>query len=82
VISITFQQTIKNAQNWVEQHIKYFGKGKYGRVLRMARKPDQEEYKKVVMITGLGIIIIGALGFLIYILMSIVAPYIASYIHI
>jgi len=48
----------------------------------MARKPDQEEYKKVVMITGLGIIIIGALGFLIYILMSIVAPYIASYIHI
>jgi protein transport protein SEC61 subunit gamma-like protein len=38
------------------------------RVLRVARKPDKTEYLEVVKITGLGIILIGLLGFIIMIL--------------
>ncbi len=35
------------------------------RVLRVARKPDKSEYLQVAKITGLGIMLIGFIGFLI-----------------
>ena len=53
-------------QKDIEDRMKRVGKGKYGRVFRMARKPSSEEYVKVIEITGLGLLAIGALGFLIY----------------
>jgi protein transport protein SEC61 subunit gamma-like protein len=53
-------------QRWAEGRIKGFGKGKYGRVLKMAKKPDAEEYKRSLQITSIGAIGIGGLGFLIY----------------
>lgn len=41
------------------------------RVLQITKKPTKEEYKTIVKITGLGIIIIGALGFIISIMGSL-----------
>lgn len=35
------------------------------RVLKVARKPDKEEYFDLVKITALGILVIGAVGFVI-----------------
>jgi protein transport protein SEC61 subunit gamma-like protein len=35
------------------------------RVLRVSKKPDNEEYKTVAKVTGIGIIIIGLIGFII-----------------
>lgn len=35
------------------------------RVLRIARKPDKSEYLQVAKITGLGILLVGFIGFLI-----------------
>lgn len=35
------------------------------RVLRIARKPDKDEYLQVAKITGLGIALIGFIGFMI-----------------
>lgn len=35
------------------------------RVLRVAKRPDREEYLNVAKITGLGIIVIGVIGFII-----------------
>lgn len=58
-----------DVQRRIEERMKRLGKGKYGRVLKMARRPTSDEYSKVVMITGLGIAAIGALGFLIYLIM-------------
>ena len=37
----------------------------YNRVLKITKKPDMEEFQTIVKITGLGIIIIGFIGFLI-----------------
>ena len=53
-------------QKDAEDRFKKIGKGKYGRVIRMARKPTNEEYIRVVEITGLGLAAVGGLGFLIY----------------
>ncbi len=64
-------------QNKLEAKQKGFGSGKYGRVLKMARKPTNEEYTKTSMITGMGILLIGGLGFLIFLLVTEVAPWIA-----
>ncbi len=38
------------------------------RVLMVASKPDPEEYKHSIKIIGLGIVIIGAIGFIIFII--------------
>ena len=55
-------------QSKIESRIKNAGKGKYGRVLKMARKPTSEEYSKTLVITGIGIVIIGGLGFAIFLI--------------
>ena len=36
------------------------------RVLRITKKPNKEEYKNLLKVTSLGISIIGALGFVIF----------------
>ncbi len=56
-------------QRRIEERLKRMGKGKYGRILRMARKPTPDEFSKVVIITGIGLVAVGALGFAIYYIM-------------
>ena len=65
-------------QNNLEARRNRIGKGKYGRVLKMARKPTNEEYVKTSKITFVGILLIGGLGFLIFLLVKEVAPWIAG----
>lgn len=65
-------------QHNLETRQKRIGKGRYGRVLKMARKPTNDEFKKTSQITGLGILLIGGIGFLVYLLASQVAPWIAE----
>ena len=62
-------------QDEFESKARGFGKGKYGRIIKMARTPSREEYVKTLYITGLGIIIIGAAGFVIWWLMTILPTY-------
>jgi protein transport protein SEC61 subunit gamma-like protein len=38
------------------------------RVLQVSKKPDREEFVNVAKITGIGIIIIGVIGFAIYLI--------------
>jgi protein transport protein SEC61 subunit gamma-like protein len=63
----------------IESRQKRIGKGKYGRVLKMARNPTNEEYAKTSKITAAGIMIIGGIGFLIYLLATQVAPWIGEF---
>lgn len=62
-------------QRRVEERAKRLGRGKYGRVMKMARKPTGDEYTKTVQITGLGALLLGGLGFLIFLLMTEVPKY-------
>ena len=74
----SFIEKAWDLQHDIETRQKRIGKGKYGRVLKMARKPTNEEYSKTSKITGLGIILVGGLGFLIFLVAEIVAPWIAE----
>ncbi|MCL4330660.1 MAG: protein translocase SEC61 complex subunit gamma [Candidatus Thermoplasmatota archaeon] len=40
----------------------------------MAKKPTRDEYIKVVLITGVGIILLGLVGFFIYLIMGVYVP--------
>ena len=62
-------------QDEFESKAKGFGKGKYDRILKMAHTPSREEYTKTLYITGIGIIIIGAVGFAIWWLMDVLPSY-------
>lgn len=61
-----------DAQERLEGRLANIGKGKYGRVLRMARKPTPEEYRKAATISAVGLAVLGALGFVIFVLMSFI----------
>jgi protein transport protein SEC61 subunit gamma-like protein len=74
----TMKEKAWELQYNLEARQKRIGKGKYGRVLKMARKPTDEEYSKTAKITGLGILLIGFIGFLIYLLSTQVAPWIGE----
>ena len=62
-------------QDEFESKARGFGKGKYGRILKMARTPSRDEYVKTMYITGLGIIAIGAVGFAIWWIMTCLPTY-------
>lgn len=65
-MKLNIRQRTWEIQEKIEEKTRYIGKGKYGRVLKMARKPTPEEYTKTLQITGLGIILLGGIGFLIF----------------
>ena len=65
-------------QRNIEYRFSRLGKGKYGRVFKMARNPDPDEYNKTAQMTAIGIFIIGLIGFFIFIMATIVAPWIAK----
>ena len=74
----TFVERAWDLQHRMEARQKRIGKGKYGRVLKMARKPTDEEFSKTSKITGAGILLIGGLGFTVWLLAKQVAPWIAD----
>ncbi|NQV90868.1 protein translocase SEC61 complex subunit gamma [Candidatus Woesearchaeota archaeon] len=41
------------------------------RVLRITKKPNKTEFTSIVKVTGLGLIIIGSIGFLIFVLKQV-----------
>ena len=46
------------------------------RVFRITKKPTKEEYKAIVKVSGLGILLIGFIGFLIHLVDQIIKGYV------
>jgi protein transport protein SEC61 subunit gamma and related proteins len=75
---MAFLDRAKRVQDSFDGRLRTFGHGKYGRILRMARRPTSEEYVKVLEVTALGAVLIGATGFAIYIFFTQAGPWIWS----
>lgn len=67
-------------QQKIEERARRVGKGKYGRVLKMAVKPDAEELTKTLQIVAIGILIIGFLGFGIYLIWNNLPKFLVEYL--
>ena len=72
---MAFLDRARRVQENFDGRLRNAGHGKYGRILRMARKPAVEEYVRVLEVTFLGAVIIGVTGFLIYIFFSQGGPW-------
>lgn len=64
----TFMEKSWAAQRKVEKKLGSIGKGKYARVIKMARKPDNEEVRNTSKIVLIGIGVIGGIGFAMFLL--------------
>jgi len=42
----------------------------YTRILKLARKPTREEFMMIAKVAGAGIVLIGVVGFLIYLVLT------------
>lgn len=73
---MAFLDRARRVQDNFDGRLKNMGHGKYGRILRMARKPDVDEYVRVLEVTWLGAVLIGVVGFLIYIFFSQAGPWV------
>ncbi len=72
---MAFLDRARRAQETFDGRLRTFGHGRYGRILRMARRPTSEEYVKVLEVTTLGAILIGLTGFALYIFFTQVGPW-------
>jgi len=73
---MAFLDRARRVQDEFDGRLRNVGHGKYGRILRMARRPSVDEYVKVLEVTWLGAVIIGVTGFLIYIFFTQAGPWI------
>ncbi|WP_407423660.1 protein translocase SEC61 complex subunit gamma [Methanobrevibacter sp.] len=42
------------------------------RVLKVSKKPDRQEYLELAKVTSIGVVIVGAIGFVIFLLGSLI----------
>ncbi len=75
---MAFLDRARRVQDEFDGRLRNVGHGKYGRILRMARRPTSEEYVKVLQVTWLGAILIGLTGFALYIFFSQAGPWLWS----
>lgn len=69
-------------QERIENKARSLTKGKLGRVLKMARKPDNEEFKRSSLITLVGMLFIGGLGFIIYLIWTYIPPFFSDLLNL
>lgn len=74
--SPTFEQKVQDQQDaieaWVRRNVT---KGSWARIIRMARKPSPEEFRRTSIVCGIGLFVLGAIGFLILLLMDNTLPW-------
>ncbi|HEY3421793.1 MAG TPA: protein translocase SEC61 complex subunit gamma [Methanocellaceae archaeon] len=58
--------SLENVSNSIKQYI---------RILQLTRKPSNEEFINISKIAGAGILLIGVIGFAIYLLMVLLPAY-------
>lgn len=62
-------QTAKSIGQIIRAHI---------RVLKLTKKPSREEFLTIAKVAGIGILAVGAIGFIIYVLMTMLPKWVAQ----
>jgi protein transport protein SEC61 subunit gamma-like protein len=50
----------------------------YIRILKLTKKPSREEFSLIAKVAGIGILIVGIIGFIIYLLMDVLPKYVGG----
>lgn len=57
------EDTVQGWQDGLEGRIKGLQTGSYARILKMARKPSKQEFRQTVIVCGIGMLVLGLIGF-------------------
>ena len=83
--SRSFEDKVQDRQDAIEAQFRKISRGSWARIIRMARKPTPQEFKQTSIICGIGLFVLGFIGFVMLILMDSFIPWIIhdlSLIHI
>ena len=61
-------QTVESIGQIIRAHI---------RVLKLTKKPSREEFLTIAKVAGIGILAVGAIGFIIYVLLTMLPKWVA-----
>ena len=66
----SFEDRVQAVQDKIEGGFRRIGRHPWARILRMARKPSKQECTQTSIICGIGMVILGFIGFVILVLMD------------
>jgi len=68
------EERVQGWQDEIEGRVRGLQTGSYARILKMARKPSKQEFRQTVIVCGIGMFILGAIGFVMLWLMDSAFP--------
>ena len=68
------EEKVQGWQDEIEGRVRGLQTGSYARILKMARKPSKQEFRQTVIVCGIGMFILGAIGFVMLWLMDSAFP--------
>ena len=71
----SFEDKVQDKQDAIEAQFRKISRGSWARIIRMARKPTPQEFKQTSIICGIGLFILGFIGFVMLILMDNLIPW-------
>ena len=78
--SVSFEEKVQDWQDKIERQVRQISRGNTARILRMAKKPTEQEFMQTVIVCGIGMMVLGAIGFVILVMMDNVLPAIFRWI--
>ena len=72
----SFENYVQDKQDAIEAQFRRISRGSWARILRMARKPTPQEFKQTSIICGIGLFVLGFIGFVILVLRDNFIPWI------
>ena len=71
----SFEARVQDRQDWIEAQFRKITRGSWARINRMARKPSKQEFRQTSIICGIGLFVLGAIGFAMLVLMDNFLPW-------
>ena len=68
------EDRVQDLQDEIESRVRSLQTGSYARILKMARKPSKEEFRQTVIVCGIGMCVLGGIGFVMLYLMDNLLP--------
>ena len=66
----SFEDKVQDRQDAIEAQFRRISRGSWARIIRMARKPTPQEFKQTSIICGIGLFVLGFIGFVMLVFMD------------
>ncbi len=73
--SRSFEDVVQDRQDWIEAQFRKISRGSWARIIRMARKPTPQEFRQTSIVCGIGLFVLGAIGFILLVIMDNFIPW-------